>query len=171
MQNSSYNSEKTVDFFFLKDGIKSLTLTVCGFALVIMGIIIYSYINFWGIPSSFDAFISRFEFNESLRIQAAVLIAAFLVIICAVISYFARKDCYIDFKETALCGKLPAFPCRAKHVEIPYDEIIRIKRGATSRTGGFGMLIVITTSGKFFIPHNSQTKIRKIENLLYEMKG
>ncbi len=171
MQNSSHDSEKTLDFFYLKDGIKSQTLTACGFALVIMGIIIYSYINFWGIPSSFGAFLSIFEFHESLRIQAAVFIAAILVIIYSVISYFTRKDCYIDFKETALCGKLPAFPCRAKYVEIPYDEIIGIKRGGTSRTGGFGTLIVITTNGKFFIPHNSQTKIRKIENLLYEMKG
>lgn len=161
----------TIAFFYLKDTLKSQAIFVSCFSAVIIGFDVYSYIEFWGIPSSFDAFLSQFEFHSFLRIQAFVLVAALLAVINSVISYFIRKDCYIELTETVLYGKLPAFPCRTKEVEIPYKEIIGIKRAFVSKHGTFAALIVKTEKGRIFIPHNSNTKIRKIENLLYELKG
>ena len=168
-ENTDHHGE-TIDFFYLKDTLKSQAITVLFFSAAAIGVIIYSYISFWGIPASFNEFLELLAFSGMEKLRLAAVIAAILVMIYSVISYFTRKNCYVEFKETALCGKLPAFPLRAKYIEVPYDDIIGVKRAFTSRTGSFSAIIVITKCGRIFIPHESPTKIRKIENLLYELK-
>ena len=161
----------TIDFFYLKDPIKSHSITVSCISLAVIGIIIYSYISLWGVPESFNEVWEMIGFSGFIAAEFVALIAALLAIICSVISYFTRKDCYIEFTETVLYGKLPAFPLRTKEVEIPYSEIIGIKRSDISRNGSFNALIVKTENGRILIPHNNNVKIRKIENLLYDLKG
>lgn len=171
MQNFSENSEKTIDFFYLKDTLKSQSITVCFYCAAAIGILVYLFTKSVGFPDSLDSFLKRLRYDPFLRMGVVAAIAAILVMIYSVISYFPRKKCYVEFTQTALCGKLPAFPLRTKYIEVPYEDIIGVKRAFNSRSGSFSAIIVITKSGRIFIPHESQTKIRKIENLLYELKG
>lgn len=161
---------KTIDFFYLKDTIKSHSIIVSLFSVAAIGLIVYSYINLWGIPESFEEVLELAEFTDFVGFELAAVIVAILAVIYSVVSYFTRKDCYVEFTEDKLCGKLPAFPLHTKHIEVPYDEIIGVKRAFVSRSGSFAAIFVITKNGRIFIPHNSPYKIRKIENLVYELK-
>lgn len=171
MQRSTDSHGETIDFFYLKDTLKSQSVTISFFAAMAAGMIVYSYISFWGVPASFDEFLKLLAFSDMEKLRLAAVIGAVFVIICSVISYFTRKDCYVEFKETAFCAKLPAFPLRTEYIEVRYKDIISIKRVSTKRAGLADKLIVNTKKGRILIPHESPTKIRKIENLLYDLKG
>ena len=161
---------ETIDFFYLKDTLKSQAITVCFYCAATIGFLIYLCIKYAGFPNSFESFLKWLKYDTFFRIGVVVLMCAIAVMIYSVISYFTRKKCYVEFTQTALCGKLPAFPFRTKNVEIPYEDILGVKRAFTSRTGSFSAIIVITKIGRVFIPHESPTKIRKIENLIYDLK-
>ncbi|MBQ4627005.1 MAG: hypothetical protein IJB45_07140 [Clostridia bacterium] len=171
MNKSTENPGETIDYFYLKDTLKSQAITLCLYCAAAIGILAYICTKSVGFPDSFDLFLKWLRYDAFLRIGVIAAIAAIVVAIYSVISYLTRKKCYVEFTQTALCGKLPAFPLRTKYIEIPYKDIIGVKRTFTSRTGSFFAIIVITKSGRIFIPHNSDTKIRKIENLIYELKG
>lgn len=170
MHKNTDSHSETIDFFYLKDTLKSQTITVSFFAAMAAGMIIYSYISFWSVPASFDEFLERLAFSGMVKLELSAVIGAVLVIICSVISYFTRKDCYVEFTESALCAKLPTFPLKTKYIEVPYNDIIGVKRAFTSRASSFSSIIVITKNGRIFIPHESPAKIRKIENLIYKLK-
>ncbi len=171
MHKSADSHGETIDFFYLKDTVRSQSISVSFFAVFAAVMVIYSYIRFWGVPASPDEFLELLAFSGSVKLQLAAVVAAFIAVICSAISYFTRRSCYVEFKETALCAKLPAFPLRTEYIEVPYKDITGIKRVATKRAGYADKLIINTRKGRILIPHESATKIRKIENLLYELKG